>query len=193
MNSSSRAFAQVDINHHIQGTAAHWMKMDIVQVNDWRFYQITSTMFPPCFHDNCILEVWCITVAHIFFFKPLSLPSSSSQVFSLLIVAIGVYAKVQKATGMKTPHFSLPPYILLHPFSSYRSYWITELWSNLSSLTHSSHSGSTSVTNTGVSITHLQSFLTLRNSLSHLVGLPVFTSALFYLVLLFLIFNLYLC
>lgn len=28
-----------------------------------------------------------------------------SQVFSLLIVAIGVYAKVQKATGIHTTHF----------------------------------------------------------------------------------------
>lgn len=37
--------------------------------------------------------------------EPLQFPSLS-QVFSLLIVAIGVYAKVQKATGTYLPHIS---------------------------------------------------------------------------------------
>lgn len=40
-----------------------------------------------------------------FVVEPLQFPFFFPQVFSLLIVAIGVYAKVQKATGTYTTHF----------------------------------------------------------------------------------------
>lgn len=67
-------------------------------------------------HVSSHKREYLITVlsdSRVFVVEPLQCPSFFLQVFSLLIVAIGVYAKVQKATGT---HFF--PQYTLYAFST---------------------------------------------------------------------------